>query len=77
MMCGTPVIAYPRGSMPEIVDAGVTGFLVEDVAGATAALVEIHRLDRRRCHDEAVRRFGAARMVAEYVDVYRKLVRRG
>jgi glycosyltransferase involved in cell wall biosynthesis len=71
MTCGTPVIAFGRGSMPEIVDDGVSGYLVDDVAGAIAALDRIGEIDRRRCHTEAVRRFGADRMVADYVDVYR------
>jgi glycosyltransferase involved in cell wall biosynthesis len=77
MMCGTPVVAFPRGSMPEIVDAGVTGFLVGDVPEAVAALRQIEQFDRHRCHAEAVRRFGASRMVAQYVAVYRRLIRRG
>jgi glycosyltransferase involved in cell wall biosynthesis len=76
MLCGTPVIAYPRGSMPEIVEDGVSGFLVDDVAGAVAALAGIDRIDRLGCHTEAVRRFGVDRMVAEYVDVYRAVIGR-
>ena len=74
MLCGTPVIAYPRGSMPEIIDDGISGFLVDDVAGAVAALGRIDQIDRSRCHAEGLRRFGVDRMVAEYVDVYRAVV---
>ena len=75
MLCGTPVIAFSRGSMPEIVDDGVSGFLVDDVGGAVAALGRIGQINRSRCHAEAVRRFGVERMVAEYVDVYRAVLR--
>jgi glycosyltransferase involved in cell wall biosynthesis len=74
MLCGTPVIAYPRGSMPEIIDDGISGFLVDDLAGAVAALGRIDQIDRGRCHTEALRRFGVNRMVAEYVDVYRAVI---
>jgi glycosyltransferase involved in cell wall biosynthesis len=74
MMCGTPVIAFRRGSMPEIVDDGVSGFLVDDAAGAVTSLRRVAGIDRHRCRAEAVRRFGAARMVAEYVDVYRAVL---
>jgi glycosyltransferase involved in cell wall biosynthesis len=77
MMCGTPVIAFPCGSMPEIVEPGVTGFLVGDAAQAVAAVAGIAGVDRRRCHATAVRRFGADRMVGEYIDVYRGLLRAG
>ena len=60
--------------MPEIIDDGISGFLVEDVAGAVAALGRIDQIDRGRCHTEALRRFGVDRMVAEYVDIYRAVV---
>src|SRR5918993_2331351 len=53
MLCGTPVIAFSRGSMPEIVDDGVSGFLVDDVGGAVAALGRIGQINRSRCHAEA------------------------
>ena len=63
MACGTPVIAYPRGSMPEVVDEGVTGFLVDGPAAAAEAVARVAGLDRARCRQVAERRFGAARMV--------------
>jgi glycosyltransferase involved in cell wall biosynthesis len=74
MACGTPVIAYPLGSMPEIVDDGVTGYLVSDVAAAVAAVERASKLDRRVIRDVAERRFGAARMVDEYLALYRRLL---
>jgi glycosyltransferase involved in cell wall biosynthesis len=73
MACGTPVIAYPRGSMPEVIDEGVTGFLVADVAAAVAAVEQVVRLDRGAVRAVAERRFGAARMVDEYLALYRRL----
>jgi glycosyltransferase involved in cell wall biosynthesis len=77
MMTGTPVIARPRGSMRELVEPGVTGFLVDDVAAAVAAVGEAAALDRRRCRDEAARRFGADRMVDDYVRLFTEIVARG
>lgn len=74
MACGTPVIAYPLGSMPEVVDDGVTGFLVADVAQAVAAVDKAVSLERRAVRGVAERRFGAARMVDEYLALYRRLL---
>ena len=75
MATGTPVIAYPRGSMPEVIDEGVTGFLVPDAAQAAAAVEAASRLDRTGVRRVAERRFSAARMVADYLAVYGELVR--
>lgn len=74
MACGTPVIAYPLGSMPEVVDAGVTGYLVDDVAAAAAAVPAAASLDRQVVRRTAERRFSAARMVDEYLTLYRRLL---
>ncbi|MBB5872136.1 glycosyltransferase involved in cell wall biosynthesis [Allocatelliglobosispora scoriae] len=73
MACGTPVVAYRRGSMAEVVDEGVTGYLVESVAGAVAAVGRISTIDRHRCREQARSRFGAARMVDDYLRLYRSL----
>ena len=70
MACGTPVIAISRGSMPELVEDGLTGFLVEDTAGAIAAVARTAGLDRALIRSEAVRRFSVERMVDDYLDVY-------
>jgi glycosyltransferase involved in cell wall biosynthesis len=78
MLCGTPVIAFRRGSAPEIVDDGITGFLVDgedEMAARLAALSRDPRaFDRRRCRAHAVRRFSADRMVDDYLRVYQALV---
>jgi len=76
MACGTPVIAYPRGSMPEIVDEGVTGLLVAGVEEAVEAVDRVAALDRVACRERAERRFSAGRMVDDYLRVYEEL-RRG
>lgn len=70
---GTPVIATPLGSMPELIRDGVTGFLVEDDDAAVAAVARLDRLDRQACRDEAVARFDAQRMVDEYVAVFERV----
>jgi glycosyltransferase involved in cell wall biosynthesis len=75
MACGTPVVAYRRGSMPEVVDEGVTGRLVDSVAAAVAAVDGIGAIDRGACRARARERFGAARMVADYLRIYREVGR--
>ncbi|CAI7974082.1 Glycosyltransferase family 4 protein [Frankia sp. Hr75.2] len=70
MACGTPVVAYPRGAMPEVVDEGVTGFLVDGPVAAAAAVDRAAALDRAACRAMARRRFSTARMVADYLAVY-------
>jgi glycosyltransferase involved in cell wall biosynthesis len=75
MAAGTPVIAYQRGSMPEIIDNGVTGFLVSDTASAVAALDAAIALDRGNIRRVAERRFSADRMVDDYLAVYGALLR--
>jgi len=74
MACGTPVIAMRCGSVPEVVDEGVTGFIVEDEAGAAQAARQLHTLDRRRVRQVFDRRFNARRMAEDYVAVYRRLL---
>ncbi|HUH14927.1 MAG TPA: glycosyltransferase family 4 protein, partial [Gaiellaceae bacterium] len=70
MACGTPVIAFRRGSMGELVEEGRTGFLVGDVAAAVAAVDRAAALDRAAIRERAVARFGVDRMVEEYLDAY-------
>ncbi|HYJ09170.1 MAG TPA: glycosyltransferase family 4 protein [Polyangiaceae bacterium] len=74
MACGTPVVAYPLGSMPEVVDEGVTGFLVTDVEAAAAAVDRAVALERSAVRRTAERRFSAARMVDEYLALYQRLL---
>ena len=70
---GTPVIAYPNGSVPEIIEDGTTGFLVESIDHAVRAVRRIHSLDRRRCREIFNCRFTARRMARDYVALYQRL----
>src|SRR5438105_1841677 len=74
MACGTPVVAYARGSVPEIIEHGKTGFLVSNIDEAAAAVARIETLDRRRCRAVFEDRFSASRMCSNYVAVYRKIL---
>jgi glycosyltransferase involved in cell wall biosynthesis len=74
LACGTPVIAYSRGSMPELIEHRSTGFLVQDVQSAVAAVGHAGRLDRAAIRATALRRFDRAVMVERYVDVYRSIL---
>jgi glycosyltransferase involved in cell wall biosynthesis len=70
MLVGTPVIAFARGSAPEIVENGITGYVVRDVEAMSRVLPAARRIDRSQCRAHAVRRFSAARMAAEYEAIY-------
>lgn len=74
MACGTPVVAYRRGSMPEVVDQGRTGFLVDNPVQAAMAVKHVADLDRAGCRTIAERRFSAERMVLDYVAVYERVL---
>jgi glycosyltransferase involved in cell wall biosynthesis len=74
LACGTPVIAYPRGSVPEIVEDGVSGFLVRNVEQAAEAVRRIDRIDRKRCRQRFEERFTAKRMCDDYLALYERLV---
>jgi glycosyltransferase involved in cell wall biosynthesis len=74
MACGTPVVAYRRGSMPEVVEEGVTGYLAHDIESSVDAVRAAVRLDRPAVHARAVVRFGADRMVEEYLRIYEALL---
>lgn len=75
LACGTPVVAFDRGSMRELVDHGATGFVVHDHDEAVAAVGRVDELDRAHVRDTAVARFGRDRMVDQYVAVYREVIR--
>lgn len=74
MACGTPVIAFNRGSMPELIDDGATGMIVADVADAVTAIDTTPLLDRAAIRAVAVERFGVDRMVDQYVSVYEQVI---
>ena len=74
LACGTPVIAWPNGSVPEIIEDGVTGFIVECEEEAVEVLPKVARLSRERCRRVFDDRFDAARMTADYLKVYSRLV---
>ena len=76
MACGTPVIAFRRGSMPELVGHGETGFLVETVEDAVDAVRQIRSIDRRGCRRWVEQGFTSARMVDDYVRVYEQVLAR-
>jgi glycosyltransferase involved in cell wall biosynthesis len=74
MACGTPVIAFNRGSVPEVIDDGVTGFIVDDVEEAVRAVGRIPAISRRECRRTFERRFSARRMASDYLEVYRRVL---
>lgn len=74
MACGTPVIAYDCGSVPEVMEDGVTGFIVRDLDEAVKGVNRIRDLSRSRCREVFERRFAAERMASDYVDVYQRLI---
>jgi glycosyltransferase involved in cell wall biosynthesis len=73
MACGTPVIAWRNGSVPEVIEHGVTGFVVDNVDDAVQAVQRIEKLSRRVCRKEFERRFDARRMAVEYLNLYHRL----
>jgi glycosyltransferase involved in cell wall biosynthesis len=74
MLCGTPVVAYARGSMAEVIDDGVTGVLAHGVDSAVAGVQRAVQFDRAGCRQAAERRFSADRMVDAYIDVYESVL---
>jgi glycosyltransferase involved in cell wall biosynthesis len=75
LACGTPVIAWNNGSVPEIIDDGVTGFVVDSVEDAAEAVGRVAWLERSACRKSFESRFDAGRMARDYVEVYRRLVK--
>jgi glycosyltransferase involved in cell wall biosynthesis len=76
MACGTPVIAFNRGSAPEVIDEGVTGFVVEDINGAIGAVDRLNHLSREKIRRRFEQRFTARRMAQDYLSVYRSMTDR-
>ncbi|MGU3493084.1 glycosyltransferase family 4 protein [Xanthobacteraceae bacterium A53D] len=77
MACGTPVIAYNRGSVPEVVENGLTGFVVEDEISAAGAVRDLAQLDRAAIRARFEERFSSRRMAEQYLGLYRRLADNG
>ncbi|MDD3012428.1 MAG: glycosyltransferase [Candidatus Gastranaerophilales bacterium] len=74
MACGTPVVAFNKGSMPELIESGKNGFIVSDVDEAVVALKKIPEIDRQVCRDIVEQRFSVERMVDDYIKVYQQII---
>jgi glycosyltransferase involved in cell wall biosynthesis len=74
MACGTPVMAWSCGAMPEVVDHGVNGILVESMEDAVTTMPDLLSLDRRRVRATFEERFSASRMARDYVTAYQQLI---
>src|SRR5262245_55816895 len=74
--CGVPVVAFRGGSVPEVIDDGVTGFVVDSLEDAIAATRNVHQLNRQRCRDVFEHRFDATRMAREHITMYEMLLER-
>ncbi|MBT8331103.1 MAG: glycosyltransferase, partial [Deltaproteobacteria bacterium] len=77
MACGTPVIAFDRGSMPELIANGKSGFLVNNVAEAIETVGRIKEIDRANCRRHVERHFTVDRMINEYIQVYKMILDAG
>jgi glycosyltransferase involved in cell wall biosynthesis len=73
MACGTPVIAYPHGSVPEIMEHGKTGFIVQTLKEAVEAVKKIPSISRKECREVFEERFSVSRMAADYLSIYRRI----
>ena len=74
MACGTPIVAFNRGSVPEIIEDGVNGFVVEDETSAAGAVRDLVSLSRSRIRQHFEERFTARRMAEDYVHLYREMI---
>ena len=74
MACGTPVIAFNKGSMPELIESHKNGFIVSDVNEALIALNKIPEIDRQFCRTTVEQKFTVERMVDNYIEVYQQII---
>ena len=74
MLCGTPVIAFKRGSMPELITDQETGFLVSDIDGAVNAVTQLDRIDRHKCREWSAAQFSKEKMVSDYIGLYHHIL---
>jgi glycosyltransferase involved in cell wall biosynthesis len=77
MACGTPIVAYRQGSVPEVIDEGVTGFIVEGIGDAVKAVERVFTLSRKRCRERFQERFTVSRMARAYREIYERLIEDG
>ena len=77
MACGTPVIAWQHGSVAEVLEHGVTGFLCDDIGAAVRAVGRLDRLSRQVCREAFERRFTSDRMAQDYLAIYERLIAAG
>ncbi|MER8633900.1 glycosyltransferase [Mesorhizobium opportunistum] len=77
LACGTPVVAFPNGALPDVIEHGRTGFLVNTVDEMAQAILAASSLDAETCRAEARRRFSLERMISSYMDAYRALAELG
>ena len=75
LACGTPVIAFGRGSIPEIIKHDETGYIVAGIEQAVEAVAAVSSLDRTACRDDIEQRFSQARMASNYVRVYEEVLK--
>ncbi|PWU00227.1 MAG: glycosyl transferase [Candidatus Melainabacteria bacterium] len=76
LACGTPIVAYRRGSIAEVIEEGVTGFICDDIQAAVVALHKVQKLNRRACRDAFEKRFTSRHMVRDYIQTYERLLLR-
>ena len=74
LACGTPVVAYREGSVPEVLEDGVTGYVVDNLEAAVAAVPQVATLDRRQCRQVFEERFSVRRMASDYLHIYQHLI---
>jgi glycosyltransferase involved in cell wall biosynthesis len=74
MACGTPVIAYAGGSVPEVIENGITGFIANSIEESVSAVNRIHTIDRRECRKRFEQRFSSPVMALNYVSTYQMLI---
>jgi glycosyltransferase involved in cell wall biosynthesis len=76
MFCGTPVIAYNRGSMPELIENGISGFLVNNIEEAVNAVNNITQIDRNKCYTYATAKFSYETMIDKYIEAYQSILKK-
>lgn len=74
LACGTPVVAFRKGSMPELIDDGKNGFLVNNVDEAIEAVKQVDNIDRQACRDKIEAQFTKERMCQKYIELYERIL---